>query len=340
MQTSTRKALHAYTSQLALLSGVASATEQFTIAPSVEQTLEKKVQEQAEFLGQINVVPVTQQKGRALKLGAGKPAAGRTDTTLADRAPRDIKSMEGSEWEVHKTDFDTSVSYDTLDTWSEFPEFQTMMRDITTEQVARDRLTIGWNGTSAAATTDLAANPLLQDVNKGWLQVIREQAPQRHLSGLKIGPQDGADYRNFDAAVFDAVNNLIAPWHRRDSGLVVICSEELLNEKYLALLNSADGDKPTEKNAIATLLANILLGNRRVLCVPFFPLNSLLVTNTKNLSIYWQKNSHRRQIIDNPKRDRVEDYLSVNEAYVVEDLSACALLDGILLPDAAGTGWE
>jgi P2 family phage major capsid protein len=338
MNSNTRKALLGYTSQLALLNGVPSATEQFAIAPSIEQTLEKKVQEQAEFLGRINIVPVTLQKGRALKIGAGKPAAGRTDTTTKDREPRDIKSMEGSEYEVQKTDFDTSVSYETLDTWAEFPEFQTLMRDVTTEQVARDRLTIGWNGISAAANTDLATNPLLQDVNKGWLQVIREQAPQRHLNGLKIGAQNGSDYRNFDAAVFDAVNNLIAPWHRRNTDLVVICSEDLLNEKYLALLNSSDSDKPTEKNALSTLLANITLGNRKVLFVPFFPLDTLLITTTKNLSIYWQKGSHRRQIVDNPRRDRIEDYLSVNEAYVIEDLSACALLDGILTPDGAD-GW-
>ncbi len=344
MNATTRKALLGYTSQIALLNGVSSATEQFTIAPSVEQTLEKKVQEKADFLGRVNVVPVTLQKGRALRLGAGKPAAGRTDTSTKDREPRDIKSMEGSEYEVHKTDFDTFVSYATMDAWAEFPEFQTMLRDITTEQVARDRLTIGWNGTSAAADTDLNANPMLQDVNKGWLQVIREQAPARRLNGIKIGTADGADYRNYDAAVFDAVNNLIAAWHRQDSGLVVICSEDLLNEKYLALLNSSDTDKPTEKNALATLLANITLGNRKVLCVPFFPVNSLLITNPKNLSIYWQKGSHRRMIQDQPQRDRIVDFLSVNEAYVIEDLSACALIDGILTwnpaANAGAGGWE
>ena len=40
----------------------------------------------------------------------------------------------------------------------------------------------------------------------------------------------------------------------------------------------------------------------------------------------------------NPKRDRIEDYQSVNEAYVIEDYGKCALIDGITVPDGAG-GW-
>jgi len=52
---------------------------------------------------------------------------------------------------------------------------------------------------------------------------------------------------------------------------------------------------------------------------PFFPPNALLITRLDNLSIYWQEDTRRRSVIDNPKRDRIENFESVNEAYVVED---------------------
>ena len=40
---------------------------------------------------------------------------------------------------------------------------------------------IGFNGVSIAADTDIVANPLLQDVNKGWLQKQREENKSRVL---------------------------------------------------------------------------------------------------------------------------------------------------------------
>ena len=44
------------------------------------------------------------------------------------------------------------------------------------------------------------------------------------------------------------------------------------------------------------------------------PPNALLITRLDNLSIYWQEDTRRRSVIDNPKRDRIENFESVNEA--------------------------
>ena len=49
-----------------------------------------------------------------------------------------------------------------------------------------------------------------------------------------------------------------------------------------------------------------------------FPARGLIVTSYDNLSIYVQDGSWRRHILDNPKKDRVEDFNSRNEGYVVE----------------------
>ena len=64
----------------------------------------------------------------------------------------------------------------------------------------------------------------------------------------------------------------------------------------------------------------------------------MIVTSYDNLSLYHQINTLRRTIIDNPKRDRVEEYLSENEAYVVEDFGKFAGIrsGAILLKDESG----
>ncbi|MBO6805741.1 phage major capsid protein, P2 family [Thalassospira sp.] len=334
MKNTTRKQFSAYAAHIASLNGVDDATVKFAVEPSIEQKMEDRIQESADFLKGINIIPVDEMTGEKIGLGIDSPIASRTDTTSKDRAPRPVGDMTGQTYEAKKTDFDTYITYKQMDIWAKFPDFQQRLRNKVIEQIARDRLMIGFNGTSAAVETDIATNQLLQDVNIGWLQHIRNDASERVLDGIKVGA--GGDYENMDAAVFDAVNELIDPWHRDDSELVAITGRSLLSDKYLGLINA--NDKPTEKNALRTLMANKTLGNLPGMGVPFFPTRGLLITKMSNLSIYWQSGSRRRYIQDNPKRDRVEDFNSVNEAYVVEDFGACALLDNILLPDGAG-GW-
>jgi hypothetical protein len=48
----------------------------------------------------------------------------------------------------------------------------------------------------------------------------------------------------------------------------------------------------------------------------------------------------RRAVIDNPKRDRIEEYRSQNEAYVVEDFGKfAAVRQGALLLKTANGTW-
>ena len=77
-----------------------------------------------------------------------------------------------------------------------------------------DRIMVGWNGTHAAASTNLTQYPLLQDVNKGWLQKMRERAASRVIregaaTGSKVRIGKGGDYANIDAAVFDLVTRCV-----------------------------------------------------------------------------------------------------------------------------------
>ena len=56
-----------------------------------------------------------------------------------------------------------------------------------------------------------------------------------------------------------------------------------------------------------------------------------MVTTFDNLSIYWQEGARRRNLKDAPERDRIENYESSNDAYVVEDYGRGAMAENIVL---------
>lgn len=339
MHNQTREKYNQFLSRIAELNGVADATQKFNVTPTVEQTLLEKVQESSPFLSLINHHIVDAQEGEKVHIGVNSTIAGRTDTSdgATERKPRDIKTLSNDKYRAEQTNYDTYIRYATLDAWRHDPNFQIHLRAATSKQMARDRLMIGFNGTQAAATTNRASNPLLQDVNIGWLQQVRAKKSAAVMSGKKVGGIAGHDYKNIDAAVYDASQELIEPWHH-GSDLVVICGRKLATDRILGLIGGHDA--PTERNALETLMAKQRIGGLPTLLVPFFPEDAFLITPLNNLSIYTQRGTTRLAYLDNPKLDRIEEFRSVNEAYVVEDYDACCLVEGILVPNAAGNGWE
>jgi P2 family phage major capsid protein len=332
MRNETRLAFNSYLSRIAELSSVASAAHTFAVAPSVQQTLETKIQESSEFLQRINVIGVTEMEGEKLGLGISGPIASRTNTANKDRETRDLTGLDSSGYKCAKTNFDTHVSYAKLDAWAKFPDFQNRIRDVIVQRQALDRIMIGFNGVKAAAETDPNAFPLLQDVNIGWLQHMREDAPDRVMGKGKadgkilVGASGDADYKNLDAAVFDAIQ-LLDPWYQQDPGLVAILGRDLMHDKLFPLVNGPTD--PTERLAADVILSQKRVGGLAAATVPFFPANAILITRFDNLSLYWQESARRRRVDDNPKRDRVENYESSNDAYVVEDYGMAALLENI-----------
>ncbi|MBZ5876020.1 phage major capsid protein, P2 family [Chromohalobacter israelensis] len=337
MRNDTRKFFNQFAERVATLSGVPSAGESFAVEPSVQQTLENRIQESSEFLGSVNIYGVDELKGEKLGLGLTGPIAGRTNTTEKDRTPRDLSSLDATGYECRSTEFDTFIPWGKLDAWAKFKDFQARLRNMIIRQQALDRIMIGFNGTSAAVETDRATNPLLQDVNIGWLQHYRDQAPARVLSEvvassgeIRVGP--GGDYENIDALVYDVVNELIDPWHRESTELRALCGRKIMADKYFPLIQE-HGTTPTEARALDMLISQKRMGGQQAARVPYFPDGTLLITPPENLSIYWQRGSRRRYIKDKPERKRVENYESSNDAYVVEDFGAGCLVENIVFGD-------
>ncbi|MGV4733213.1 phage major capsid protein, P2 family [Burkholderia pseudomallei] len=336
MRKETRLAYSKFAAQIAKLNDTADVSAKFAVEPSVQQTLETKMQESSAFLKSINVLPVTDQEGEKLGLSVSGPIASRTDTTKGERKPIDPTALDSNRYRCEKTDYDTAIPYRKLDAWAKFPDFQTRIRNVILNQSALDRIATGWNGVKVAATTDRATNPLLQDVNIGWLQQYRDRAGHRVLhEGKQAGKVligKGGDYANLDAIVLDLVSSMIDPWFQEDTGLVVICGRELLHDKYFPLVNTTQA--PTEQLAADMIVSQKRIGNLQAVRVPFFPKRALMVTKLENLSIYFQEGARRRALIDNPKRDQIENYESSNDAYVVEDFGCGCVAENLELAAA------
>lgn len=326
MRNDTRKLFNSYLATQAKLNGIAEAVSKFNVQPSVQQKLETKLQQSSAFLGKINIIGVDELKGEKIGLSITRPVASRTDTSAdGTRKTVDPTTLGKEGYECVQVNYDTHIRYAKMDAWAKFKDFQTRISGAIVERCALDRIMIGFNGVSAAANTDLASNPLLQDVAKGWLQHIRENAAQRVMSGLTWG-HDDADYKTLDGLVYDAVQ-LLDPVHQDDPNLVAIVGRDLMHDKLFPLVDGQDA--PTEQLAADIVISQKRLGGLPAVKVPYFPTGTVLITTLDNLSIYYQNSSRRRHVKDAPERDRVETYESSNDAWVVEDFGLCALIEGI-----------
>ncbi|EMH4029517.1 phage major capsid protein, P2 family [Serratia marcescens] len=339
MKTSTRNKYKELVNQVANLNHIEAAdvAARFTVDPTVAQRLEDKIQENSGFLQQINIIPVDEQSGSKVGLGIDRPIASTTNTDEKDREPIDPSSLDEVGYMCTQTNFDTALKYSKLDAWAKFPDFQIRIRDQIVKRQALDRIMIGFNGTSRAKTSDITTNKLLQDVNIGWLEKIRKGAPEQVMN--KVVAEDGSvvsekirigadgDYQNIDALIMDTINEMIAPWYQDDTELVAIVGRSLLADKYFPLVNKKQEN--SEALAADIIISQKRMGGLQAVRVPFIPDNTILITRLDNLSIYWQDGTRRRAIIDNPKRDRIDNFESVNEAYVVEDYEGVALIENI-----------
>lgn len=333
MRQETRQKFDGYLSQVAKLNAIASAVVKFNVTPSVQQNLETAIQESSDFLRRINVLGVSEQEGESILLGVNGPIAGRTNTAAGNRrTPADHSVTSKDAYSCKQTNFDSAFPYALIDAWAKFPDFQVRLQSAIAQRQALDRIMIGWNGTSVAAATNIGTSPLLQDVNIGWLQKIRTGAPERVLDEVvaasgKVTIGATGDYANLDALVYDAVQ-MLDPWHRSRPDLVAVISRDLMHGKLLAAVTKG-ADTNQEENAAQEIMTRARVGGLPPVDAPFFPDGTVLVTTLGNLSIYFQEGARRRHIKDEPEYDRIADYQSSNDAYVIEDFGLVALVENI-----------
>jgi P2 family phage major capsid protein len=344
MEAKTREMYNQLCTMLGRSYNVQDVTIKFSVEPSIQQELQDKIVEQSEFLPLINNIPVRDMQGQVILGSANSTVAGRTDTSGdGERVPTSVLGLDPKSYTLHKTNADVALKYDIMDSWSLFPDLGARYTRYVQEQIANDREIIGWYGESAADTTNRETYPLLQDVNKGWMQYMRDNEAGNIIvegvaeSGVvNIGP--GGDYTNLDHAVSD-MKRLIPKHKRKD--LIVLIGDDLVSEEHSQLMEAIGMDpqnKVLAKSAISTI------GGLPWMTPSNFTSRGLVVTSLKNLSIYTQKGSWRRHLKDNPAKDQIEDFNSFNEGYVVEDTEAFVALefkdDNVQITRDGGSTWE
>ena len=108
------------------------------------------------------------------------------------------------------------------------------------------------------------------------------------------------------------------PEHKRANMVAIIGDELLAHDKNK--LYAKQAHTPSEKTKIELQQVIETYGGLASYKIPFFPARGILVTSFDNLSHYVQTGSTRTSVENNAKKKRVEDYLSRNDCYYVEDL--------------------
>ena len=303
---------------------VKSTKDAFAVTEPIETRLNSAIQDSSEFLQRITQLPVTDRKGQSLKLGIYSPLSKRTDVSNKDRQTTAMSPPDGIEYECKLTESDISFSYELLDAWARFDNFMELYMQQVYRRIALDRILVGWHGESVATETDKKINKNLEDVNKGWLYLLKTHKKEHYLTEgklepgkIKLGP--GGDYKNLDQLTYDVYSMIEIA--QRTGREVAIVGQHLISDDMGKAL-AAYAQRPTEKREITVL--DKAYGGLPSITVPGFPDKGLVITDTENLSFYYQAGKTRRQMTDYPKRNRVEDFISSNDAYMIENLDGIA----------------
>lgn len=298
--------------------------ESNSYSPSKEDciALQKSIQNQSNLLSHINVKATKKPSGSADFFDLVNPIAGKTDTRHHSRIPK--TGFNPSDYACQYTNYDVALPFATIDAWTDASknqeDFNRQAKTSIERRIALDRIMVGFNGTSSAAHSDLTTNSRLQDINKGWLQIIREQAPAQVAADLQYGADQAQP--SLGRLLRHAVNSRLSDGLRDDPLLVAIVGADLLPDP-LAQASTDDKRLPD------LVFHQQRQGGMRAASAAFFPGNAVLITRLDNLSLYFNVNSHRLHCEDEPNLDQIALYQQTAEAFVIENLSACLLLDNV-----------
>ncbi|HHP0488964.1 TPA: P2 family phage major capsid protein [Vibrio harveyi] len=281
-------------------------------------------------LSEINIVMVEDRQGEGFLGAGGGPCTSRTDM---DQKDRETTSLIGSpsKYSTKQVQCDVHIPYGTVSKWAiaaknsaynkeQASSFSAKYALFVQNRVVSDVLNIGFNGVTEDSQTTPAAR--LTNVNKGWIQVVKEQEAGQVIDApFTLG--QGGTYVNLDEAVADIVDTYFDISLR--DGLVCVISDNLIADERLRFYHSADFHVE-KKNTSDTFKHFGGLDNVRI---PNFPENTIVVTSLDNLSVYIKESTTYRQIESNHKRNRVEDYQHREQAYVVENMKKFAALTNL-----------
>lgn len=292
-----------------------------TLEDEQEQNFFKKLRRN-DLFSLLNLIPTKYQQGEALGLLQTMPAT--TDTTKHRRTPQ--AGAIPQSYICQQMNVDGYLRYEKLDNFLSEPDFVETFEAYLDKHLLSSVLMVGFNGKSRAETSNATTNPSGQDVQKGWLEKIREHAAGNNKNNvLNVGEVSAnSRYKTLKQAVKDGLSK-VKPLYQ-DSDFIAICGRNIAGDSII------DNNKNELEGQFVTCLQK-LVGGCKAIMLPHFPANAILLTRLDNLSLYVHQNNIRRGYVDEPEKDRLAHYFSFNVDFVVEDFEACALLENIELAE-------
>lgn len=331
------------------------AGKTFNVEPSIAQKMEERVQQQNAFLKLINVIPVNDVSGQVLGFGAPRALMKRTTSETATgfhkRRPTNPSGLKKRDYKCEDYESDALITWEQLDQWAHLPDYYQKFRTIVQVAQATDRLRLGWHGQYRADNTDPVANPQLEDMQRGWLQYLIENAPEQVLGispsqtdplgytvdPIHVGVGAGANgFESLDSLVYHLRQTKIDKIFRFNTNNVAILGDELVSKDNQGLFDGAIS--PLERVARAMYLESQDFGRTKIERSDEYPERGLMVTQTSLLSYYYQAQSIRRKIEDDHEEKGIVDYNYGRHDFVIEVCEGAAAVhpDAIHLKDKDG----
>lgn len=258
----------------------------------------------------------------------GEKALGVSPQQVTGRKPNERHvanyGPSSQSFDLIETDSCCSVSWQYLDAIhsEQRSDLEYRLDDQFYTQIASDMIKAGWNGESIATTTQQRD---LSDLNKGWLQQLREQNPSQFKNEGKQGDVikifgAKADYKNLNELAYSLLK-MLGEQHQQRNDLVFLVGSDLLAKEPSSILGTYNDG----------MLGNSYIANRfgglQTLTPPNFPSCGAVVTTLNNLSIYTSQLGALYSMKSDEENMRIISRYYRHEAYIVEDLSLMSAID-------------
>lgn len=301
----------------------------FNVSNSMARSELIRIKDTDEFLNRINLILVTREMEKSIGLGSGKLIAARTDTAKGGtRVPRKVNPSIGMPYECKQVNFDSAISYETIDAWAHHDEFNDCLEREMQKHANLDLIRVGFFGQETADNSDEELNPNGEDVTEGWIQALRDHREASILGSdsgeIRIG-EDG-HYATVNEAV-SAVKEKIAPRHRDVNDLIVLLGSDLVAHDSASFYQKRiDPKQPVHQIEMRQLKESY--GAMPAFMPSCFPARGIMVTSFDNLSIYFLIHAFRRSFGKrNDSLNRLENFESMSLSYVIEQLDKAAAID-------------
>lgn len=343
MDKSTQSAFSNYLANIATINkqdfSVVSSGYRFNVHKDVQVKWVQDCKDQNDFLRSIDVglsdSPIITQFD-VPELGIiGK----RTDTSKNRRKGTTIGGSENVEYVTRKVEYDFRIPWEVMDSWNltNRREFNKLLNARKVEARSESIALIGWHGVKAEKETDPSTNPNGEDVAIGWLQRIRDNAPDQVMSkhpetGEPITIGKGGTYKKVDVLVDQMARSL--PKKVRDK-LVCYISDDLVDTRQMQIIEDTEGH-----NVDKIKYALFPIGGLPAETPPGFPDGTILITFPKNLKHRTHVGTERSFIKDMPEEDAVCEFNSANEVYGIGSYECVALAEEITIADEEKDGLD